>query len=162
MPKTMWQDSHVNVDVTSGSQTVLSLFGTVSAVETRLQGLTLLRTIIRIDLAPTVMDQGEGSTVIDFAIGIGGQEQVAASSVPDANDPAEQPPRGWIFKTRYRVWGTAADRAVVVWREIDKDLRSRRKLDNGEPYMVVDNSPQEGATQTIRVVGLIRQLWLVH
>jgi len=109
-----------------------------------------------------VMDQGEGSTIIDAGIGIGSQEAVAAGTFPDPAVPGDFPTRGWVYRGRWRVWGTAADRAVVVWREIDKDVKGRRRLENGEAYWVVDNTANEGATQSIDIIGIIRMLWLVQ
>ena len=163
MPRTIWIDSHYTTDVASGAGLAFSLIG-AHGTELRLEQLTLMRTILRLDLAPAVMDAGEGSQTFDLGLGIASQEAVAlgVTALPDPQDPENFPPRGWIFKARYRVWATAADRAVVVWREIDKDIRARRKLDNGEPYVMYANTASEGTAFTVRVTGIIRQLWLVR
>ena len=67
---------------------------------------------------------------------------------------------GWVFRARGRVFGFAADQpAVYSWR-IDRDIRAKRVLKNGEGYLVINNSPVEGATGTVGVIGLIRQYYL--
>ncbi len=163
MPRTIWIDTSLNQSSTPASTNRLTLLAQPTATESRLAGLTLLRTIIRLDLAPIVMDAGEGSARMDLGIGVASQEAVTLGStgLPDPADPEAFPPRGWVWRSRYRVWQTAADRAVVVWREIDLDLRARRKLDNGEPYIIFSNTAQEGAAVSVQLVGWIRQLWLL-
>ncbi len=161
MPRTMWIDTLYSQDIGSGATFVQSLMTGQTVSETRLVQMTLMRTIVRLDLAPVVMDSGEGSQLVDIGIGVDTQESVASGAVPLPNVAGNFPVRGWVFRARYRVWATAADRAVVVWREIDKDLRARRKLDNGESYVAVVNTGSEGTATTIRMTGLIRQLWLI-
>jgi len=161
MARTLWIDTLYDVSVANGAQFVQSLMTGQTFSETRLVGMTLMRTILRLDLAPVVMDSGEGSQAVDLGIAVGSQESVAASVVPDPDVAGNFPTRGWVYRGRWRVWGTAADRAVVVWRPIDEDIRARRKLENGEVYIVVDNNLVEGFANSIRLVGIIRQLWLV-
>ena len=161
MARTLWIDTLYNQSIASGGAFSQSLMTGHAVSETRLVGMTLLRTIIRVDFAPAVMDQGEGSTLIHMGIGVSSQEAVAAGTLPDPSVAGDFPTRGWVFRGSWRVWGTAADRAVVVWREVDKDIKARRKLENGEAYVIVDNAAVEGATQAVRMSGLIRQLWLV-
>ncbi len=162
MPKTLWVDSLFDNDVTNVTTATFSLLAQPSQTESRLAGLTLLRTIIRLALAPTVMDVGEGSQRVSLGIGVATQEAVTlGAALPDPEDPEDFPARGWVWRGRWRVWATAADRAVVVWREIDKDIRARRKLENGEPFLSINNTASEGSSFTIRFTGMIRQLWLI-
>jgi len=163
MPKTLWIDTAFNNDLAASTSDRFTLLAQPSQTESRLAGLTLLRTIIGLDIAPTVMDSGEGSIRFDMGIGVAFQEAVTlgVTALPNPADPEDFPPRGWVIRTRYRVWATAADRAVVVWRRVEEDIRARRRLDNGEPFAIFNNNPIEGAGITIRITGWIRQLWLI-
>ncbi len=162
MAKTFWADTLFNLDITSGGQGRVTLITDFSSEELRLAQITLMRTIVGLDCAYTIHDNGEGSQRCDIGIAIASQESFAAGSVPDPSNAADHPIRGWIFRTSGRVFGFAADQpAVYSWR-IDKDIRSRRKLENGEAYLVADNTALEGTASTVRLVGLVRQLWLVR
>ena len=162
MAKTFWSDTLLHTLVGSGGQAAISLVSDFSNEELRLASLTLMRTIIGIDVAYSVHDSGEGSQLMDIAIGVESQEAFAAGVHPDPKVGSDHPVRGWVFRARGRVFGFAADQpAVYSWR-LDRDIRSRRKLENGEAFIVIDNTPAEGAAGSVSVSGLIRQLWLVH
>ncbi len=161
MARTIWIDTLLSDDIAASGQLVKSLMSGVSSVQTRFDSMTLLRTIVGLDLAYTVHDAGEGSGVLDIGIGVTTQEAFNASVVPDPNVETDFPTRGWIYRSRYRVFGFAADQPAVYSARVDKDIRSRRKLDNGECYIVANWSIIEGASATVKVLGLLRQLWLV-
>ena len=158
MPR-VWIDTRVNSDVAVGGQTFQSLMTGIT--ETRFERMTLLRTIIGLDLARTVHDSGEGSEVLSVGIGIVSQEAFDASAIPEARLNTDYPTRGWVWRAQYRIWGFAADQPAVFTKRIDLDMRSQRKLDNGASMIVYDLEALEGANSTCRVMGLIRQLWLV-
>jgi len=158
----IWIDTNIDLAVASGGQVVASLMTNFSQGTTRLQQMTLLRSVIGIDFAPVVMDSGEGSTEVSAGIGIATAEAFAAETLPDPATATDYPTRGWVWKGRYRVWATAADRAVLFTRRVDLDMRSQRKLDNGIGYLIIDNNAHEGSTVAIQAFGLIRQLWLVR
>jgi len=133
----------------------------VSATQTRFDRMTLMRTIIGIDLAAFTHDSGEGSYVNDCGIGATSQEAFAAGVVADPETDTDFPARGWVWRAQYRGYGFAAGQADVFNRRVDLDIRSRRKLENGEMYIVITNFAVEGANILIRVTGYIRQLYLV-
>jgi len=157
----LWIDTDLNNDVTVATADSLSLMTGVAAVNTRLAQMTLLRTIIGIDVGRTISDSGEGSEVISLGIGIASQEAFAADSLPDPEVDTDFPTRGWIWRARYRVFGFAADAAQYMTRRIDLDIRSQRKLENGEAFMNFSLRAVVGAGSAVRVTGMIRQLWLV-
>ena len=160
---TLWIDTVFSAFdvVTSGVNTTSLMGGFTSDEQTRANQMTLLRTIIRLDVAPTVHDSGESSRTISMGIGLASQEAFAALTLPDANVATDFPRLGWIWRTRGRVFGFAADQpAAEVWR-IDLDLRAQRKLENGVAYFIAHNDANEGATVTVRIDGIIRQLWLM-
>ena len=161
MAKTLWEDTLLDIQVGSGGQTQQTLVASFSNEEMRLAGLTLLRTIIGLHVAHLVHDSGEGSQKVSLAIGIAEQDSFATAALPDPQNSSDRPVRGWIWRAQYVTYGFAADQAAVFDNRIDKDVRSRRKLDNGECYIIVANDPDQGSTGTIGVIGLVRQLWLI-
>jgi len=48
-----------------------------------------------------------------------------------------------------------------VLYEITGDIRSQRKLDDGECYIVINNDTDLGTAFSVKATGLIRQLWLL-
>ncbi len=160
MPKTLWIDTFINVNIATGGEDVTSLMTNIGSAASRFDALTLLRTIIRMDLAATVHDQGEGSSIVSLGIGVTSQEAFAGGLVPDPEIATDFPTRGWVWRSQYRVFSFQAGVADVHVREIDLDLRGRRKLENGECYIVIENTALEGTT-AVRPIGVVRQLWLV-
>ncbi len=154
-----WIDTSFAVDVASGAENLTSLMSGVSATQSR-RGWTMVRTIIGIDIAHTVHDSGEGSQTVHMGIGVTSQEAFASGSVPDPDVATDHPTRGWVIRAAYRCWGFAADQAQYNVRRVDKDIRAKRKLDNGEMYAVFKNLPNEGTAAGIRLNGWIRQYWL--
>ena len=162
MPRTLWLDTALNNDVASGAELLVSLMTGLTAVQTRFDQMTLMRTLIGIDCGYTVHDAGEGSQQFDAGIAIADQVSFAAGSVPDPQTQGEFPTRGWVWRARYRLFGFAADQPTIFTRRLDLDIRARRLLENGEAFIKFSNAAIEGAASTIRVVGFIRQLWLVR
>jgi len=162
MPGRMvWIDQILNADIASGGTLNLDVLVDFTNEATRLQQMTLMRTIIRIDLAHTVHDSGEGSQQFSVGLGVMSQEGFAAGSVPDAEIRGDFPTRGWIYRGLWRVFGFAADQPAVSVRPVDVDLRLRRKLENGLCFSTFHNAPLEGTAATVKVNGIIRTLWLV-
>ncbi len=160
MPR-LWIDTDVDLTLASGAGATDSLMTGVSATQTRFDQMTLLRTIIGIDIAHAVHDSGEGSQLVSVGIGVASQEAIAAGVLADPQTDTDFPTRGWIWRARYRVYGFAADQPVVFNRRVDLDIRAMRKLENGEAYVNAFNAAEEGTTGAVLILGLIRQLWLV-
>ncbi len=160
MPR-LWIDTDLQFNVGSSAGNAVSLMTGVSAAQTRFDQMTLLRTIVGIDIGYTVHDAGEGSQKYSVGIGIASQEAFAADSLSDPQTDTDFPTRGWIWRSRGRVFGFIADDPAVFTRRIDIDLRSQRKLENGEAFFTLFNTAVEGAASSITVSGMIRQLWLV-
>ncbi len=160
MPR-LWIDTPMDLAVVVGTPAVLSLMTGVSATQTRFDQMTLLRTIIGIDIAHAVHDSGEGSQRVSVGIAVASQEAFAAAALPDTEIGTDFPTRGWVWRALYRVWGFAADQPAVFTRRVDLDIRAMRKLENGESYITAANVNQEGTTGTVNIVGMVRQLWLV-
>jgi len=161
MPR-VWIDTDVELAIATGLQNSKSLMTNIGSAQSRLEQMTLLRTIVGLDIAYTVHDSGEGSQRASIGLGITSQEAFAAGSLPDPEVDSDFPTRGWIWRARYRIWGFAADQPAVFTRRVDLDLRSQRKLDNGESFVIIQNAALEGVATALTVTGLIRQLWLVR
>ena len=157
----LWIDSKVDIDVASAGTENVSLITGFQPGDTRLAQMTLLRTIIGIDVANVVMDSGEGSQSVSLGIGVTSQVAFTAASLPIPNLATSFPSKPWIWRAAYRIWGVAADQPIVFTRRIDLDIRAMRKLENGEVFLIVANIAQEGVANAINVSGYIRQLWNV-
>ena len=160
MPR-VWKDTTININVATASQGVASLMGALTPAQTRFDQMILLRTIVGIDIAYTVHDSGEGSQLVSVGIGVASQEAFAAGALPDPETDTDFPTRGWVWRAKYRIFGFAADQPAIFVRRIDLDLRSQRKLENGESFFNAFNAAHEGTATSISLTGLIRQLWLV-
>jgi len=159
---TVWIDSLVDLQVGSGGANGLQTLMTgVTPEDTRLGQWTLLRTIIGVDVAHLIHDSGEGSQKVSIGIGVASQEAFAAASISDPEVATDHPTRGWVWRWQGITYGFAADQPAIFTRRIDLDIRARRKLDNGESFVTVNNVNDQGVAGTIGVIGLIRQLWLV-
>ena len=130
--------------------------------QTRRDRMTLLRTIIGLDVARLTHDSGEGSEQVFFGIAIATQEafDAGAASLPSPFVMTEFPRLPWVWRAAYRTYGFAADQPAVFNQRIDLDIRAKRKLENGQAYLNVVNTTFEGSSSVVTVSGIIRQLWL--
>jgi len=158
----VWVDKTISNTVSTGAQLQVRLDTGLTLVQTRLTQMTLLRTIIGLSIARTVHDSGEGSEILSLGIGIVSQEAFSASVLPDPEAEQDFPPRGWIFRGMWRIFGFAADQPAIHVERVDRDIRAQRKLENGVPFLVATVGNIEGVNSTVDVRGLIRQLWLVR
>jgi len=159
--KMLWIDSFLNADIGSGGQAAQDMTTDFSNEQTRLSQMTLMRMIVRLDIAYTVHDAGEGSQRVGIGFGIESQEAFALGVHPDPLTAGDFPVRGWIYRGMWRVFGFAADQPAISVRELNFDIRARRKLENGLSFIVIDNQALEGVAATVKVMGIVRQLWLV-
>jgi len=157
---TRWLDTLHEDDVASAGAHTKSLMAGISPEVT--SHWTLLRTILCHDYAYVVHDSGEGSQTLDIGIGITSQEAFAAVTLPDPSVEGDRPTRGWIYRCRHRVFGFAADQPAVNVVRIYRDIRAKRKLENGECYLILNNTANEGTTGAVNITGVTRQLWLIH
>ncbi len=158
---TVWIDTDPNMTLASGAGSEKSLMTNIGDAQSRIEQMTLLRTIIGIDISYLVHDSGEGSQVVSVGVGVTSHEAFAASILADPEVMTDFPSRGWVWRARYRVYGFAADQPTIFTRRVDLDIRSRRKLDNGEAFINAFNTANEGVTGSVQITGLIRQLWRV-
>jgi len=154
---TDWIDTVVDLSISAGAQELLSLMTGVAPVNVRRQ--TLIRTLIGLTLSSATVAGVWGTRVLSTGIGITSQEAFAAGVVADPITANDQPSRGWIYRDRRTVAQNAAGSPIVF--DMRADLRGARKLDDGECYLVMNNTTGLGTSFDIVVTGLIRQLWLL-
>jgi len=154
---TDWIDTLFGETVATGAQQLVSLMTGVAPVNVRRQ--TLIRTLITLDVTSETVAGVWGTQTLDLGIGITSQEAFAAGVVADPITANDQPSRGWIYRTR-RVIAQNGSGGKVVYT-VQADIRASRKLDDGECYIVFNNGTTLGTAFTIRVTGLVRQLWLL-
>ncbi len=154
-----WLDTLVSFTTGNASGNAITLMQDIDSTESRM-GMTLMRIIVGMDLAHTVHDSGEGSQTVDVGIGLASQEAFAANVLADPNSGTDFPIRGWLWRTRYRTYGFAADQPMAIVRRLDYDLRAKRKIDNGELYFSLFNTSNEGSTGAVDATGIIRCLYL--
>jgi len=160
----LWADTKIDLSAGSGSAaSVIDLTSTFLENEMRLAQLTLVRTIVGIDIGYSVHDAGEGSQQASFGICVVQRDALTAggASLPIPSIALDQPIRAWVHRSRYRVYGFAADQPAVFNRRVDLDLRSQRKLENGELIFTCNNEPEEGVASTVLFSGWVRTLFLV-
>ena len=159
----LWTDTLVDIAVGTGASNFVDLTSTFLVNEMRLAQLTLVRTIVGLDVAYSVHDAGEGSQQADLGICGVSREAIAGGvgSLPNPAVAADKPILPWVWRYRARIFGFIADDPAVFTRRIDLDLRSQRRLQNGEMILRVANTAEEGATSTLLFSGLIRCLYLV-
>ena len=161
MPRVWMDTSGTLVAAGAGGENQKSLMDETTQSQQRFNQMTLLRTIIGLNVGLTIHDSGEGSQLVSLGIGIASQEAFAVNRLSDPRIDSDYPTRGWVWRARYRVFGFAADQPAVFTQRIDLDLRSMRRLENGQSFLKIVNEDVEGVSSPITVHGLIRQLWLV-
>ena len=161
--RSLWVDTIFNITVGNNAEVLQDLMGSLLENETRLSQLTLVRTIIGVDIAYTVHDAGEGSQQAGLGISAVSRETFAAgvTAMAQPNVEADFPALPWIMRARYRIFGFAADQPAVFVRRVDLDIRAQRKLANAMIVMVVTNNPSEGVATTLNFSGMVRCLFLV-
>jgi len=159
--QTIWTDVLHSGIVVSAGLSFDNLMGEFPETERRGAQYTLERLILCHDYSYAVHDSGEGSQFIDVGVGIVSQEAFDAGAIPDAGTTDDFPVRGWIYRCRHKLHGFASDQAATDVRTVFRDLRAKRRLDNGVPFIQFQNSPLSGAASSIQIVGITRALWSI-
>ena len=155
--RTDWADTRISFTVASGSQTTNTLIGSFAVHETG--GMTLTRCLVSLDVVSNAVTGTDGIMHVDWGIATASQEAFAAGVVSDPDTQADHPIRGWVGRGSLLVGQDNAN--VLQPRTVRLDLRSQRKIDGSELFLVVDANSLLGAAFTIRVAGLVRCLCLM-
>ena len=158
MPRTpYWRDSLKDINIASGNQSLTSLLGDWTSIETR--GLTLVRLIVSLDVTPQTLGGTNSDQVMTYGVGVVGQDAFAASAVPDTEVEADRPPRGWLVRGSCRIIDSVTEPLPAVL--CVGDFRGKRKLDNGELVLIMHNAAHSGTAFAISVTGVVRALFLL-
>ena len=154
---TDWIDTITSTTIASGAQGNVSLMGGNTPDVTR--GWTSARVVLDLSIHPATA-VSDGFQQLTLGIGVMSQEAFTAVVFPDANIGADRPARGWLYRNNVSVAGAAAMVSHAPIR-ITADIRGKRKVDNGELVMVLNNTTIDGTAFMVRVNGLVRVLFLL-
>ena len=119
-----------------------------------------MRTILELSMKPFTPGANDSYQIVDAAIGVISREAFAANAIPDANVAGDSPTAGWVWRIRCMVLGdTAGALTPTLCRG---DFRSARKLDdNGNTFMILNNTNLGGSAVNVHVAGIVRCLYLM-
>ena len=152
-----WIDALVNKVTGAGAQSSETLFPGVGQED--LRNATIVRTVASLWLASTTVAGAWGTGTLDLGMGIISQDSIAASVFPDPNDADDYPVRGWLFRERCGVFQNGT--GTGIFTRCAFDVRSQRKLDTGQYYLVLNNATQDGTAFSVRTSGSVRTLVLL-
>ena len=156
MPRpTDWIDTLLDFNVATGTGAFRSLMTGVAPVNMR--GMTLIRTIIKLNMYSNTTAGAWGVQRADIGIGVADQDAFAATALPDPNVSTDKPARGWVYRTQELISQNGVGTRIVF--DVQADIRAARKVENGELYIGVFNTAETGTTFAINVFGLIRTLY---
>ena len=153
--KTQWVDTIVSFAVTAGGKSEQSLLSDLIPQDT--QGMTLTRTLIHLWTVPVTDNAAIGANSVEMGIGLADQEAFAAAVLPDPETAGDEPSLGWVWRDLI-VCHIPSDVALAAY-EIRADIKSQRKIDNGELYFSATATNRVGTSFTVQVIGLIRCLF---
>ncbi len=158
--QSIWTDTILDVDIPTSSFNLASLMGNLIPTDTR-GGFTLIRTLICLDIAPLIPGVVSGIQQVSIGIGVASQEAFAAFIVPDADTPADYPARGWVYRCVRGLWDSSEVGVGTQAILLKEDIRTKRKVDDGEAWMEIRSSSVQGVTFTVHVSGIVRCLFLM-
>ena len=149
-----WTDNFVGLQIASGAQAETRLDGGVTDVVART--LTVVRTIISLDISSDTVAGAWGLQELFFGIGVFSREAFNAGIFPEPSQALEKPARGWLWRGHRSVAQNGAGAPIVT--HMQADIRGSRRLDNGVLVLVVDSAALSGTTFVVNVRGMTRCL----
>jgi len=145
--KTFWVDNPVDLGIVSAAQQSQSLFTGTPPINTR--QTTVVRIIIDLKIFSTTVAGAHGVNFINLGIGMASQEAFNAGIFPD-------PESDELYKTRCVAFqnGVGTNPLITCY----KDIRSGRKVYDGELFLVATNTNRMGTTASYVLGGEIRVL----
>jgi len=156
--KTEWIDTLVSGVVSSAGQVRDSLLS--DYISNELAGWTLTRQLVHIWYAT---DSTQGSFLkagIDVGVGLVTQEAFAAGIVPDPGTEGDRPVLDWVWRDRLMIMSNTDVTVRMPQIELRLDIRSKRKIGDGELLLIHDNTAINSGFQ-VRLHGIVRSLFLL-
>ena len=157
--RTEWQDFIIDFDITSGGTSPVADLIRGDVNETK--GMTLIRTIIRLDISPAAPGATTDSTQ-KVALGIGmfatAAEAIGVTALASPSVGTDKPLTGWLWRSHGIV--VAEVSATAPYFIINEDIRAKRKVMYGAPILVVSNLQLTNTAFSVTVLGIIRCLYL--
>ena len=155
--RTAWEDTLVNLNVGNAAQNSTQMM--VSTTADELRGSTLTRVIVDLGLYSVTTAGAWGVQLVDLALATLEEDAFIAGVLPDPNVSIDEPPRGWVFRTRCVVTQNGVGTSVSL--RCFADLRAQRKMQGSILALIANNNNDVGATFTIRASGIVRTLLLL-
>ena len=155
--RSAWEDSRININVASGAQGFTDLMGTLT--EDLQQGRTVVRMVGELTINSQTTAGAWGLQVVDIGVGIIDRDAFAVQEFPDPNSEDDQPSTGWLYRLECLAYQNGVGVEPVI--RCPFDIRSQRKIGNGNLTIIVDNTAHRGTAFAIDVRGLVRVLWLL-
>ena len=108
---TLWLDTLIDVSIADGARNVVSLMGGASVADVR--NITLVRTVFDLWLCSATVAGAYGVHIVDIGMGITSQEAFLVGVLADPDTQADQPARGWIYRTRCPVTQNGISTSIV-------------------------------------------------
>jgi len=156
--KTVWVTTLITESVAAGGADIAGLLGNRTIAD--MEGLTLTRTIGRLYFQVAAVDGTFTLSRLDYGVGLVSQESFAAGVLPDPGVDFDKPISDWVYKDMALVTGSGDTTLPLEAPMHQWDVKSRRKIGDGELFFIVDN----GNVVTGRIIiveGIIRCLFLL-
>ena len=131
-----WVDNLIGISPPTGGQAFVSLMAGTPPVDAR--RATIIRIVFDLGIYTNTVTGPWGINLIDIGFGVTSQEAFNAGVISDPNAD-ERPTRGWMYRTRCLGFQNGIGNNMIT--RCEGDLRSGRKLYDGEPFMVANNTP---------------------
>ena len=129
-------------------------------ISNELVGWTLTRQLVHLWFANDAVEGFHFKTSIDLGVQLVTQEAFSAGVVPDPSVEADRPVLDWVWRDRIMLVTNIDSQVFQDARELRLDIRSRRKIGDGELLLTVDNTAINTGFD-VRYHGIIRSLFLL-
>ena len=133
-----WIDNTVDQVVVNNTIEQVSLFEGNPPIDIRRS--TITRIIVALSVFSTTVGGAWGVQKVSMGMGVVGQSAVLAgtNALPDPLTTSERPSRGWMYFRHLAVSQNTGGGQVIF--EVPADLRSQRKVQDGELVLIVRNN----------------------
>ncbi len=145
--------------VSAAAPTIVSLLDGMSNNDKRAS--TITRMLFRLFGFESSLNEGLAMSTVYMGVGIASQEALALgeTALPDINVFSDRPRLGWYTRDHMMVPSSSASViAPIPLGVIRSDVRSMRKLENGELYLTMASSTVLGLGFDVAIRGLVRTL----